>query len=267
MRELDEQRQALGGDLVGQAREAGDQPVVSLLVVPEEVLDACTPGGDLDALRDLVGREDVEDLLQRLVAADELTTSGERLSQRQHQLDALLRRCRLRQHPQRRGQPSRGRRGCLRASFLGRLAEHRDGSRIAVASRTLDVVCACTCWGASLGKGRGDALMRTDAPASGGGLVDRAAHDRVTEPEPTWHVGVSDELDPGELVDRLEHVGLAQPGGCASEIDLERIARHRGAVEHTASRRREKRQFLGQRGGDHRGDLHSREGHLAACGA
>ena len=59
-------------------------------MVPEQVLDACTPGGDLDALRDLVGREDVEDLLQRLVTADELTTSCERLSHGQHQLDTVL---------------------------------------------------------------------------------------------------------------------------------------------------------------------------------
>ena len=106
--------------------------------------------------------------------------------------------------------------------------------------------------------------MRTDAPASGGGFVNGSAHDRVTKPEPTWHVGVSDELDTRELVHRLQHIGLAHPGGCAREIDLERIARHRGALEHTASRRREKRQFLGQRGGHHRGYLHSREGHLAA---
>ena len=85
LRELDQQRQALGGDLVGQAVEACDQPVVRLFVEPEQVLDARAPGGDLDTLRDLIGREDVQDLLQRLVALVELTGGGERLRHRQQQ--------------------------------------------------------------------------------------------------------------------------------------------------------------------------------------
>ena len=167
LRELDEQRQALGGDLVGQTVEAGDQPVVRLFVEPEQMFDACAPGGHLDALRDLIGREDVENLLQRLVALRELTGGGERLRHRQQQRDALVSRCRVRQHPQRRGQPPCGRRGRLRASFLARRPEHRHRSRHRRGEQNARRgVRVHSLRAPRVGQSRRDALVRADTPAS-----------------------------------------------------------------------------------------------------
>ena len=159
------------------------------------MLDACAPGGDLDALRDLVGRDDLEDLLQCLVAADELTTSGERLSQWQHQLDALLSRRRVGQHPERRGQPPRGCRRCLRASLLGRLAGAPQPQPTSPWRAERSTWCARALAGAPRSaRAAATRSMSTDAPAAGSRFVDGAAHDRVAEPESTRHVGFSDEL-------------------------------------------------------------------------
>ena len=125
------------------------------------------------------------------------------------------------------------------------------------------MVCPCDSRRTSVGQGRRDALVRRNPPALPGGLVDRPAHDRVPEPEPSWHVGVCDELHSGELVDRVQHVGLGEVGGCGSEIYLERIAGDRGAVQHATNGVGEQRQLLGKRGGHHRWYLHSGEGYLA----
>jgi hypothetical protein len=115
---------------------------------------------------------------------------------------------------------------------------------------------------AALGERRRDALVGRDPPASARRLIDRAAHDGVAEAEAARHVGVADEVGPAELVQGVEHLGFGAVGRGCGELELERVAGHRGAVEHRPRVVGQQRELLGEGGGDRWRHAQAGERHL-----
>ena len=249
-----EQRERLRGLLVGNALEACEQPLVGLLVETEQVLHARAPGGDLDALAPglRVGRiSRISSSVWRLSANWPVAACACAMAEQQR--DAIVDGAVVGQQAQRGFEPAGGGGGRLRAGLRAGLAQHGDGAEVAVARRALDMVGAGAGGSAALGERRRDALVGADPPAVRRRLVDRAAHDGVAEAEAARHVGVADEVGPSSSSRASSTSGSATVGRGCGELELERVAGHRGAVEHRAAPRRQQRELLGERGGDHGG--------------
>ena len=79
------------------------------------------------------------------------------------------------------------------------------------------------------------ALVGAQAPAGRGGVVDRAADERMPEAEAARHVGRAEEIEPQQLVDRLHHLGSRHRGRGRGQLGLERVARHRRSLQREPS--------------------------------
>ena len=92
--------------------------------------------------------------------------------------------------------------------------------------------------------------MGAEPPAAGRAVVDGAAHERMAEAEAARHVRRAHEIEPQQLVERVERVGLVDVGRRGGELGRERVAGDRRALEHAArAPAGEQRELLGQRGG------------------
>ena len=183
----------------------------------------------------------------------------------EQQLDALLGRRVVRQQAQ------RARRTSARRSSGARCAAASPASRrSATAPRRLpraDCSTWCARAVAPAPRAASASALRSCAPSrqrAGRGLVDGTAHERMPEAEAPRHVGRADEVETQQLVERIERRGVARGRGRRRELGLERVAGHGRALEHAAARRRQQRELLGQRGGDHGGSPSSASATLAA---
>jgi len=158
------------------------------------------------------------------------------------------------QQAQRGRVPARRERGGAGGTRRARLGEHRDRLRVADGGGALDVRRSCRRCRAAPRQQRGDARVRTGAPAAGGKLVDRRADDRMAEGVLAGRVGRVDELEAQKLVDQLKRVGVADIGGAGRQQALKRIAGHRRPLQEDARRRRQRRQLARERRSHRLGD-------------
>ena len=92
-------------------------------------------------------------------------------------------------------EPGRGAGGRALCDGVAGLTESRDGGRVPLPRRALDVVRAlrrgCTAGGERLGA----ALVGAQPPAAGRRLVDRAPDERVPEAKAARHLGLANEVE------------------------------------------------------------------------
>ena len=60
---------------------------------------------------------------------------------------------------------------------------------------------------------------------------------------------MADEIEPKQLVQGIQHIGLGDPGGCGSELGIERIARDRRTFQDEPRPFRQQRELLPERRG------------------
>jgi hypothetical protein len=224
--ELDHQRHSLGRALVWHRFEGPQEPVVGLLVLAKEMLDAAAGRCYLPAKRQRVRGDHCDALQQGGVALAEAAGRRQRLRTREQELDALSCRCGVVEQVQCRAEPARRGRRSLQRRLLACLAQDRDRSGVAVARGALDVVRARRGAGTPLRQRLGDPLVCAHSPAARRGLIDSPAHDRMPEAKPARHVGRANEFQPQQHIERVQRLGLRdrrRPGG---KIEVERIARH-----------------------------------------
>ena len=142
--------------------------------------------------------------------SDGLAGGGERGRARQQQLDALLGRRVAGEQAQRALEPARGGGRRAQRRGLAGLAQHRDGRRVAVPRRQLDVMRPRGDRSAARGERLGAALVRGESPAAGRRLVDRPADERMPEAEAARDVGRADEVGAQQLVERVQRCVLAR---------------------------------------------------------
>ena len=135
----------------------------------------------------------------------ELAGGGERFRTGQQQLDALVAGRSRRQETQCGGEPARGARGRTRSRRLSGLSQQLDRSLVALTRGAFDVVSDRRDAGDPRACERvGTALVRTEPPAAGHRLVHRAADERMAEAEPPRNVRLADEIQPQQLVERVD---------------------------------------------------------------
>ena len=117
---------------------------------------------------------------------------------------------------------------------------------------------------ASKGERVGAALVRAEPPAAGHCFVHRAADERMPEAEAPGNIGLADEIQAQQLVDRVDRCGLAGSGGRGGQLGIEGVSRDGGALEDEACRPGEQRELLRERGGDRGRDVDAYERRLAA---
>lgn len=107
--------------------------------------------------------------------------------------------------------------------------------------------------------------MCANAPAAAGGLVHGPSDDGVPEPEPPRHVGAPRGISGEQLVERLKCVCLRYVRRDRSHVQLERIARHRRAVEHLLRLLTQQRKLLREHGRDLRRHLQASQQRVLAA--
>ena len=242
----DHQRHGLAGGGIGE-RQRRLQARVGLRMAAEQLLDPGAGGGQLDLQVERVGGRDLEALEQRGVRLGEPADRGQRAGAAGQQPDALVPRRRLRQQPQRGGEPAGGAGRVALGHRLAGLAQHRDGLRVAVPA-------ACSTWWARAGadapraaSASAQRVVRAEPPAAGRRLVDRAAHERVAEAEAAWHVGGADEVAAQQLVERLHRRGLRDAGRCGGQLRARTGRRRRRRPRAPPAVAGQQRQLLAQR--------------------
>ena len=219
-----------------------------LLVAAEQVLDAGTGRGEPHPQRDRFGRDEPDALQQGGVAVGELAGRDQRPGAGEQELDTRLGRRGIGQEPERVSEPGRGAGGrALRHGVAG-FTQSRDGGRVTLPRGTLDMMRAlyrgCTAGGERLGA----PLVRAQSPAAGRRLVDRPADERMPEAKAARHLGLSNEVELQQLVQRLERRRLGGRRGGGGKLGFERVAGYRRPLKHEPCAVREKCELLGQRG-------------------
>ena len=92
--------------------------------------------------------------------------------------------------------------------------------------------------------------MRAEAPRPADVVVDRPAHDRVAEAEPSWRLRGADEVGGQQLVERVERGGSISDR--RNQFRLERLAGDGRGIEHDPRLRAEHFQLVADRGGNRR---------------
>ena len=116
---------------------------------------------------------------------------------------------------------------------------------------------------AAEGESLGAAFVRAEPPASGHCFVHRAADERVPEAEAPGNIGLADEIQSQQFVDRVDRCRLGGSGGRCRQLGIEGVSRDGGALEDEACRFGEQRELLGKRGGDRSWDVNASERTLA----
>ena len=156
----------------------------------------------------------------------------------------------LGQEPERVSKPGRGARGRALCGGLARLTESRDGGRVALPRRALDMMSALYRRCAARGERLGASLVRAQSPAAGRRLVDRPSNERMPEAKAARHLGLANEVELQQLVQGLERRRLGGRRGGRGQLGLERVAGYRCPLEHQPCAVREESELLGQRGGN-----------------
>jgi hypothetical protein len=179
-------------------------------------------------------RQRHEQLQEDAPGVVEASSAGERARERPEQRRLQLRAIRALHEPARDRQPMDG--GLRRtAGDLSRgLGQQRDRGRVTRSGGLLDVMghSGRACPGA-LEPG-GGARVPGEAAAGADRLVDGAAHDRMAEAEAPRLVGDLQQVRGHELVERHQRRRAVEPGDLGREVDLERVAEDRRAVEQCA---------------------------------
>ena len=81
----------------------------------------------------------------------------------------------------------------------------------------------------------------------------------MPEAEPPRHVGGADDVQPEQLVERVERRRLGRARSRRGELGIERIAGHGRALEQAPRPVGQQRELLGQRRGHGRRHLHAAE--------
>ena len=220
-------------------------------VLSQEVLEPRARRGQRDARGQRQGVGMLERLEPRRVRLEELPGGHVGVGEGVEDRDPFLRRGGGGEQPPCAVEQAGGGGGVADGRELARLAEDGDGLGVALAAGVLDVVRPRRCRSAAVAERGGAALVRAQSPAAGRRLVDRAAHERVAKAEAAGHVRVADEVAAQQFVERLHRRPFGDPGGGTGELELERVAGDRRAVEHPPRACRQHRELLGE-GGRHR---------------
>ena len=102
----------------------------------------------------------------------------------------------------------------------------------------------------------GAALVRAQPPPAGRRLVDGSADERMAETEAPRDVRVAHEVEPEQLVERVERRRLGQLRCGRDELRIERVAGDGRALEHPPCLSGEQSELLGERCGHGGRDLH-----------
>ena len=267
-RELDHERGGLGRARVGEAAHGAREAGVRLVVAAEEVLHAGTGRCETHPQCDRFRREELQALEQGGVPVGELPRCDQRPRAGEEQLDPHLGRRRAGQEPERLAKPRRGARWNAQGGGLPRLAQSGDGGRVALARRTFDVMRALRRGGTARGERLGASLVSAQSPTARRRLVDRPPDQRVPKAKAAGDVGLADEVESQQLVQRVERRGLGNRRGGRRKLGLERVAGHRSALQYEAGGIRQKGELLGQCAGDRGRDLEIGGRQVGgACGA
>ena len=219
-----------------------------LLVAAEQVLDPGTGRREPHPQRDRVGRDEPDAVEQRRVAVGELAGRDERPRAGEEQLDPHLGRRGIGQEPERVSKPGCGARGRALCHGVTRLTQSRDGGRVALPRRALDMMRTLHRGCAAGGERLGASLVRAQSPTAGRRLVDRPSNERMPEAKAARHLGLANEVELQQLVQRLERRRLGSRRGGRGELGLERVAGYRCPLQHEACTVRQESELLGQRG-------------------
>ena len=221
---------------------------MGLLVAAEQVLHAGTGGREPHPQRDRFGRHELDALQQGGVAVGELAGRDQRPGPGEEELDTRIGRRGIGQESQRVSKPGCGAGGRALCHGVAGLTQSRDGGRVPLPRRTLNMMRAlyrgCTAGGERLGA----PLVRAQSPAAGRRLVDRPPDERMPEAKAARHLGLPNEVELQQLVQGLERRRLGGRRGGGGQLGFERVAGYRCPLKHGPCAVREKRELLGQRG-------------------
>ena len=142
--------------------------------------------------------------------------------------------------------PGRGRRGDS-SGLLGRRHQQLDRREISRTGGALYMVRALGRRRAPRRQRLGGPGVRRQPPAAPRPLVHRAAHQRMTKAEPPRLAGRPHKLRSQQLVERSQRDLLLDARCGRGQLHLERVARHRRALQHSARLLRQHRQLARQR--------------------
>ena len=201
--ELDHEGDGLRRAPVPKAVEGTGEAVMRGVVLAEQALDPGAACGEPCSEIDRLVRHDRQALLQRAMAVLIAADRSQRFGAGEEEFDALFARRALGEQAKCRLVPARRARRCAVCGCVAGRPECRDGGRVALCGRALDVVGARGCRRAAGRQQLGAAFVRAEAPAARCRLVDRSAHERVTEPKASRDVGRANEVAPQQLVECL----------------------------------------------------------------
>ena len=233
--------------LVRERFEGGREASLRLLVAAEEVLGGRAAGGEGHPQPGLAGRNQVDRLEQRGDAAVEVAGRAQHLREADQRSQAS-RLVGLRQEPQGGAEPASGGGGCARRGRGTGLEQQLDRRGVALHRRLLDVMGPRSGRRPAGREAARRAGVRDEPPAAAGGLVDRAAHERVAEREAAGHGGRVQKARVEQLVERGHPLIRRQLRDLAGELGLERVARDRARVQEPARGSGQRVQLLHQRG-------------------
>ena len=208
---------------------------VGLLVAAEEVLGGRAGGGERHPHAGLAGRDQVDRLEQRDDAAVEVAGRAKHLREagERSQASAAVR---LRHEPQGSAEPARGGSRCARRRRRARLQQQGDRRGVALRRRLLDVMGPGGGRPAASRQAARRAGVGDEPPSAAGGLVDRAAHERVAEREAPRHGRRVQQAHVEQLVERRHPLVRRQLPDLAGELGLERVTRDRARVQQHCAR-------------------------------
>jgi hypothetical protein len=212
------QRGALGGRLIGQLLERGQEQRAGRRMPAQQLVYARAAGHHLAPHRELVGRQGGEDLVQRLARAIELprVTEGLRHRDQQGQPPGGLGAGRLQ------GQGGRipvgGRRRRAQGGHPRGLAQQGGGAGVAHLRGALDVPGAGLGGGTLLLERRRGPCVGLHQPAGGCVRVYSSVDDRVAEAKPARRVGSPQHPALQQVVYGAERLRLADVGRGRGEL-------------------------------------------------
>ena len=231
-----------------QRRLLGEQPRVGGAVAAEQVLAHRAARDQPRPHRGELRTDERETGVERLERGFEPAGRGARLREPDEQLQPRRQRLgRLRQQPQRRREPVRGRRGSARRGVAPGLDQHAHRLRVARPRAALEVMRPRGERAAARLECRRRAPVRTDPPAARGRVVDRVPHERVPEAIAPRRVRRDEQRAREQLIEGIEGEFLRDVGGGDREVQVHGVARDRRALRQRAARLAERRDLLLQR--------------------
>jgi hypothetical protein len=130
------------------------------------------------------------------------------------------------------------------------LAQRRDGRRVALSARPLDVVRAFYRAGAASRERIGAPLVRAKSPSCRRRLVDRPPDERMAEAKAAGYVGLTDEVKAQEFVYGIQHRRLGSRRGGRRKLWVEGVSGNCCSLQREACPVCQERELFGQRGGN-----------------